>query len=332
MTRKFSISSWDRIYHELNTRFDVHYFESEFEKSGKKECKNLINKKIAKLSDGATIVDLKNKGLGVIVLLRKDGTVLYGAKDLALARKKFRDYNLNRSIYVIGKAQDLHIHQVFEILKMAGFKYVDSLEYVPISEIRFPWGKMSSRSGENVLYSEFRDKMIEYAVKEIEKRYKLSSKDAYDRALAIATAAIKYSILKQDVNKNIIFNPKEEIKFEGDTGPYLLYSYARALSILEKAKYKGKRFSAGKLGPEEKKLAVLFGRFPEIVENSYRNLNPALIAHYSYELAKTFSEFYHNCQVIGSDSEQFRLELVSCFAQVLKNSLNLLGIDVLEKM
>lgn len=335
-TRRLSISSWDKIYHELNTKFDVHYFESEFEKTGKEIANSLVKNKIAEISEGATIVDFKkyNQNMGVIVLLRKDGTVLYGAKDIALAKKKFKDYSLKKSIYVIGREQDLHIHQVFEILKMMKFENSNDLEYIPVTEIRFPWGKMSSRSGDNVIYSDFKIQIVNYASKEVEKRYKeLDEAEIFDRALAISIAAIKYSLLKQDVNKNIIFNPKEEIKFEGDTGPYLLYSYARALSILKKADYKKqKKFKITRIEDSEKKLIGEMGRLPEIVIESYNGLNPSVIAHYTYELARTFNEFYHSYQVIGSEQEQFRLKLVDSFSQTLKNSLWLLGINVIPKM
>jgi arginyl-tRNA synthetase len=336
-TKKLSISSWDKIYHELNTRFDVHYFESEVEQEAKKVAKKLVKKKIAKISDGATIVDFKDYkegNLNVFLLLRKDGTVLYGGKDIVLAQKKLRDYKFDKSIYVIGKEQELYAHQVFKTLELMKYKKAKNLFYVPVTEVRLPHGKMSSRTGDNVLYSEFKDEIVKYAAKEIEERFpKLESDKIYDRALAIAISGLKYSMLKQDNNKSIVFDSKKALSFEGDTGPYLLYSYARALSILDKAEYKKrKKFEIVEIKDSERKLINVISRFPGIVEHAYRDFAPNLIANYSFELAKTFSEFYHNCQVIGSEQEQFRLKLVDSFSQVIKNSLGLLGIPVIPEM
>ena len=331
ITRRLSTKSWKRIYHELNTEFDVHFFESEMEKRGKEIAQELVRKKIAEISDEATIVDLKKYGLEVWVLLRKDGTVLYSAKDLALAEKKFKEFKINRSIYVVGSEQKLHFYQLFKTLELMKFKQAKKCKYIPVSLIRLPWGKMSSRTGDNFLYSELKKKVVEETVKEIEKRYNLDNTELYNRALAISLSAIKYSMLKQDIKKEMIFNPKEEIKFEGNTGPYLLYSYARAKSILRKAKIKSK-LEIREINEHEKRMINILFAFPEIVKKSYDSLAPNLIANYSYELAKTFSDFYHNCPVLNSKEEKFRLALVSCFAQVMKNSLALLGINVVEKM
>jgi len=334
-TRKLSINSWNKIYHELNTRFDVQFFESEVEKRGKEIAKGLVDKKIAEISDEASIMNLERYGLGVWVLLRKDGTVLYSAKDLALAGKKFKDFKISKSIIVTDDSQDLHFKQLVKTLELMKFKQAKKYRHISYGSIRLPWGKMSSRTGENVLYSKFKKQLEDYAVKEIEKRYNLETIDLYDRALAITIASMKYSMLKQDPNKIIIFDPKKEIKFEGDTGPYLLYNYARALSILKKAKYKKlKKFEIKNMGDYEKRLVSELARFPEVVKRAYDNLSPNLVANYSYELSKTFSEFYHNCPVIGAKEgkEQFRLKLVDCFSQTIKNALHLLGIPIIREM
>ncbi len=335
-TRTASINSWKKIYKELNTNFDVHYFESEVEKQAKELSKELIKKKIAKISDGATIVDFKDfnkESLGVFLLLRKDGTVLYGGKDLYLAEKKFKDYKLDKSFYIIGREQDLYIHQVFETLNLTKSKAAGKSYYIPLSEVRLPTGKMSSRTGENVLYSEFKTELFNYAKEEIQKRHKLSEKELEQRALAIAVASMKYSMLKQETNKNIIFDKTEAMNFEGNTGPYLLYTYARAKSILKKADYSSKKkYVVHELSEKEKELVLELSRFPETVEKAALSLSPNLIANYSYHLAQTFNEFYHSSKVIGSDQEEFRLALVDSFAIVLRNALNLLGINTLEKM
>jgi len=332
-TRKASLNSFETIYKDLNTFFDVYFFESEVGKKGREIVQDLIKKRIAKISDGAAIINFEKYGLGVWVLLRKDGTVLYSAKDLALAEKKFNEYKITSSLYVVGAAQRLHFSQLFKALEIMKFKYAKRCQYVPVTEVRLPWGKMSSRTGENVLYSSFKKELFGYAKEEINKRHKLSKKELEERALAISISALKYAMLKQDVSKTITFNKEEAIRFEGDTGPYLLYSYARAKSILKKAEFNSnKKYSTHNLNDLEKNLIFQLNKFPQTVRNAYESLAPNLIANYIFETAQLFNEFYHSNQVIGSENEQFRLVLVESFSQVVKNALFLLGISTIEKM
>jgi arginyl-tRNA synthetase len=303
------------------------------EKRGKEISRELVKKQIAEISEGATIINLEKYNLGVWVLLRKDGTVLYSAKDLALAEKKFNEQKIGKSIYVAGSEQKQHFYQLFKTLELMKFKQSEKCSYVPVSEVRFPWGKMSSRTGDNVLYSEFIKDMTDYAKEEIKKRHKLPEKEIAQRALAIAVSALKYSMLKQDTNKNIIFIKEESLSFEGNTGPYLLYTYARAKSILRKAKYKTKSgLKIKKLDDAEKNLIFNLSVFPDIVMKAYNGLSPNLIANYAYQISQSFNEFYHSSQVIGSENEGFRLALVDAFSQTLKNALDLLGISAIEKM
>lgn len=334
-TRTASINSWKGIYKELNTRFDKHYFESQVESPAKEIATKLVQKGIAKISDGATIIDFKDykKGnLGVFLLLRKDGTVLYGGKDLALAEKKFKEYNPTKSYHVIGRAQDLYIHQVFETFRLMKSPAADKSFYIPVTEVRLPTGKMSSRTGENVLYSSFKKELVELASEEISKREKISQAELKKRSLAIAISALKYAMLKQDTNKTITFDKEEATRFEGNTGPYLLYTYARARSILRKAGYKSSKIRPKEVNDKEKQLVLELSKFPETVRNAYENLAPNVIANYAYQLAQSFNEFYHASPVIGSGNERFRLALVDSFSQTLKNALTLLGIQTLEKM
>jgi arginyl-tRNA synthetase len=169
------------------------------------------------------------------------------------------------------------------------------------------------------------------AEKELKKREKLPKTKLEERSRIISLAAIKYMLLKVDARKNMLFNPKKSISFEGNTGPYILYSYARASSIMKKAKEE-KKFEILELQDSEINLVKKLSEFPEIVQKAYLSLNPALVANYSYLLAQAFNEFYHDCKVIGSEEEAFRLALVQAFRQVLKNSLWLLGIETLEEM
>ena len=333
-TRKMSLNSFEKIYKQLNTQFDVHFFESEMEKRGGEIVDELLKKKIARISDDAVIMNLKKYKLGIWVLLRKDKTPLYSIKDLALAEEKFKKYKINKNIYVVGAAQSLHINQLFKTLELMGFSKSIQNKFIPFSEVRLPHGKMSSRTGENILYSEFLQEIIDYSKKEIKIRFPSISKEKLEkRASKISIAAIKYFMLKQNQNKNIIFRKQDALNFEGDSGAYLLYSYARANSILKKAYKKTKqKLIISELDTKEVELIKKFSQFPEVVLNSYENMNCALIANYSYKLAQSFNEFYQACPVINSEQEAFRISVVEAFKQVMDNALNLLGIDVIDEM
>jgi arginyl-tRNA synthetase len=265
--------------------------------------------------------------------LRKDGTVLYSGKDLALAEKKFNEFKIERSIYTVSTEQTMHFKQLFKTLELMGFKHATKCAHVAYNEVRLPTGKMSSRTGQNILYSDFKQEIIDQAAKGIQTRHETNPEELKHRAQAIAIAAIKYTMLRPDSNQYIIFDKEQALRFEGNTGPYLLYSYARAKSILRKANKKlPAKLSFPELSDKEKILVSKFAQFPEVVRNAYNSLAPNLIANYAFELAQLFNEFYHAEQVIGSDKEIFRLVLVESFAQVLANALYLLGITPIENM
>lgn len=333
-TRGLSLNAFEGIYKDLNTRFDCYFFERDMEKRAKEISKVLVKKKIAKIDQGATIVDLKDYGLSVWVLLRKDGTVLYSAKDIALAEKKFNKFKIDRSIYVVGAAQRLHVYQLFRTLELMKFKQAKNCVYIPVSEIRLPTGRMSSRTGENIIYSEFKDEIIKYATNEIKKRYeKLSKKEIERRALIISIGAIKFSMLKYDLNKSIVFDKKEALRFEGDTGPYIQYGHARCSSILY-----GRKINSGLdyslFNELDNELVKILGEFPRIIEKAGADHKPALIANYLLDLVKKFNEFYEKNPVLKAKKElrDVRLVLVFSVKEVLKNGLYLLGIEAPDEM
>ena len=332
-TRKLSVKSWDKIYQELGTKFDRHYFESEIEMAGKDISRDLQKKGLAVISEEALIMDLKKYNLGVWVLLRKDGTVLYSAKDLALAHKKIQDQKLDRYIIITGDEQNMYFQQLFKTLELMEMPKADKFKHIGYGMVRLPHGKMSSRTGDNILYSNFKDGVFEFAKKGIlEKWPRLNKKETEKRALKIAIASMKYSMLGQDPNRNIIFDKEKALAFEGNTGPYLQYSYARASSIIRRSKSENSKVKIKNLTKEEIELLSTIDKFPEIVHKAGKQMNPALIANYSYELAKTFNEFYHCCPVIGDENQGLRLNLVEAFRTTLKNSLYLLGIETMEEM
>jgi arginyl-tRNA synthetase len=332
-TREMSLEAFEKIYSQLNTHFDSYFFEKDVEERGKEIVKSLIDNKIAKKSQGAIIMDLKKYNLGVWVLTRRDGTILYSGKDLALVEKKFEAYpKLDESIYVIGAAQEYHFNQLVKTLELSKFPNSEKLKGIFFTEVRLPTGKMSSRTGQNILYRDFIKKVLEHTKKEIKKREPRIKKDILeDRALKVSVAAMKYDFLKQGNNKIIVFDIKEALNFEGNSGPYLQYSYARANSILNKSEKKPLK-KAKKLHEKEVELIKKLSEFPNVVSKAYETLNPSGIANYSYQLAQTFNEFYHKCPVVGSKEESFRLALVKSFMKILKNSLSLLGIETLNEM
>jgi arginyl-tRNA synthetase len=280
--------------------------------------------------DDAVFMDLKEFNLGVWVLLRKDGTVLYSAKDIALALRKFKDYKSDKYLVCVGDEQKMHFEQLVKTLELMGLKKeAKRYEFLPFGMVRFPEGKMSSRSGANVLYSDFFEEVVGVAKKGLEQRG--YGGNIEERARKIAIASIKYSMLKQGPKKTMIFDPRADVAFEGDTGPYLLYSYARASSIIRKVK-KGERVEFEYLEDLEVRLLKKIDSFEDVIGKAYEDLAPNLIANYCFELAKDFNEFYHACPVIGNSKEGLRLEIVEAFRAVLGRGLGLLGIEAIEEM
>ncbi|MEK7102856.1 MAG: arginine--tRNA ligase, partial [Patescibacteria group bacterium] len=303
---------------------------------GKKLVKTLLNKKIARMSEGATIIDLEQYNLGVWVLLRSDGTVLYSTKDLALAEEKFKKHKIDTAIYVVGNAQSLHLQQLFKTLELMKFKQAKNCHHVPVYEVRLPTGKMSSRTGDNILYSDFKKELTAHMKEEIKKRSTdLSEKELDHRSLVISIAALKYSMLKQDAPRPIVFVKEEALRFEGDTGPYLLYTYARFHSILTKGGYHTKKtIKTDYSFEQEKHLLTLLATFPHEVSKAAAQYNPSVIARYAYSLAKMLNEYYHAVPILKASEEErtARMALIDATLRVLKQSLTLLGITTLENM
>jgi len=328
----WALDGFKETYKKFEIKHDVNYFESKIYKKGKEMILDGVKKGLfTQEKSGEVKIDLSNEKLGEKILLRNDGTSVYIVFDLALAKIKFEDYKLNKSFYVVGNEQDYHFKVLFSLLEKLGFKDKE-MKHISYGLVNLPTGRMKSREGTVVDADDLIERVRLLAEKELSKRDKLSKTELKKRSLIIALASIKYLLLKVDINKNMLFNPKESVSFDGDTGPYILYSYARASSIMEKASLVQKKTEVNEL--EEKDIALVkkLSQFPEIVESAYKNLNPSLIANYSYQLAQIFNEFYHNCKVIGSEEEAFRLALVQSFRQVLKNSLSLIGIETLDKM
>ena len=332
------MNSWAiKGIHDTYKRFGVKisktYYESSHYKKGKELIINGHKKGIfKKTKDGAIFADLKNKNLGIKVLLRKDGTSVYVTQDLNLAVQRYKDFKMDKMIYVVGSEQIYHFKVLFEVLGMLGYKFVKDYFHLPYGMINLPEGKMKSREGKIVDADSLMDEVAGLAKNEVQKRYKgLSVKETCKRAEIIGLAALKYYILKHNPLKDFTYNPEESISFDGDTGPYLLYSYARSSSILKKS-LKKPSVKIKEITEEEYDLSKKLNYFPEILKKSSDNYDPSLLANYSLELAHLFNKLYQESKVIGSEKEEFLLCVVSSFRYVLKNSLNLLNIDILEEM
>ena len=329
---KWALDGFEKTYKKFGIKHNVEFFESKIYEKGKEIILEGLKKGIfKKKKDGAIAINLKKEKLGEKILLRLDGTSVYITQDIYLAKLKQEKYKLDKSIYVVANEQKYHFDVLFTLLEKLGFKS-EGLKHLSYGMVNLPDGKMKSREGTVVDADDLIEKVQDLIKKELESRYKLTPKQSEERSLTIALAAIKYLLLKIDIKKDMVFNPKESINFEGDTGSYILYSYARASSILRKIKNKKSNSPLEYL--EEKEIALIkkLSDFENIALNAYKNTNPSLIANYSYQLAQIFNEFYHSCPVLNSDKESFRIELVKAFRQVLKNSLYLIGIDTLEEM
>lgn len=314
------------------SKIDKSYYESEIFEEGKSIVeKGLSEGVFSKKKDGAIFIDLESEKLGEKILVRKDGTSVYITTDLALAEKKINEFSLDSSYHVVGSDQDYHFKVLFSILEKIGMK--KDYRHISYGMVSLPSGKMSSREGTSVSAEDLIEDTRKLAEGNIIEKgsVKLPKDELYRRSLVNALAAIKYSLLKVDSKRKIAFDPNKALEFEGDTGTYLLYSYARASSIGRKVKSE-KKVEILDLKDEEIRLLKKINSFEEVILDSYERLAPNLIANYSFELATLFNEFYHSCPVLGSAEEGFRLALVDAFRITMKKSLGLLGIETLEEM
>lgn len=332
---KWALEGFKETYKKFQIKHDVEFFESEIYRSGKEiVMKGVKDGIFTKKEDGSVVADLKKEGFGEKVLLRGDGTSIYMTQDLYLAKLKQKLHKINKSIYVVGNEQNYHFQVLFTLLKKLGFN-TNELKHLSYGLVNLPEGRMKSREGTVVDADDLIKEVQDLVKKELKSREKISKKQLEDKSLNIALAAIKYLLLRVDTKKDMVFNPKESIDFEGDTGPYLLYSYARACSILSKLDTK-KTSSPEKefqeLEEQEVAMVKKLAEFKNIPQKAFAELNPSIIANYAFQLSKIFNEFYHACPVIGSEKQTFRIELVKSFKQVLGKSLTLIGIEPMEKM
>jgi arginyl-tRNA synthetase len=327
----WALQGFNETYKKFGIKFDKTYNESEHYKNAKNIVINSLKKGVfEKDAQGNVVAKLKQFDLPNKVLLRADGTSVYITQDIYLAKLKYDDYKTDRSVYVVGSEQILYFKQLFKILELLKFKNIDGLYHLPYGMVYLPEGRMKSREGTVVNADDLVEEVVKLARKEIEKRHKLSKKEIETRANTIGLGALIYFILKYDPLKDFTYYPEESLSFEGDTGPYLQYTYARANSILRKGKKKPK---IEKL-TEEKEFEIIkkLSKFSDIIKKSVQDYKPNYIATYLFDLATLFNEYYHETRVIGSKNEEARLALVKSVIIVLENGLKLLGIEAPKEM
>lgn len=335
-TRRWSISYFDKIYQELKVEFKEIFYESQVITEGLRVVEALKEKGLLKLSQGAIIADLEEYGLGVLPIIRSDGTALYPVGDLALAGLKFAKYDLDESIYVVDVRQALYFKQLFKLLELSGdVKPRLQLSY---DFVTLPEGMMASRTGQVVTYQDLYSKVLAKAIEETSARHQDWSQGRAERVAKVLTVAtIKFEMLKVSPDKTITFNINESLRFDGYTSCYLEYGYARLSSIVRKQGFRS-RFS--KVDPnllvesKEKELLLKIAKYPKAVRLARHNYNPSEITKYLFELVQMSNDYYHEVNILKAEPgvRTARLALVKSIIQVLHNGFALLGIESLEEM
>jgi arginyl-tRNA synthetase len=291
--------------------------------------------------DGSVWCDLTADGLDRKLVLRGDGTSVYITQDLGTAERRFANYNLDSHVYVVGNEQDYHFQVLKLILKKLGFDWADQIYHLSYGMVELPEGKMKSREGTVVDADDLIQSMYEEAKKTSEESGKLAdlSEDEKEKLYhMIGLGALKYFIIKVDPKKTMLFNPKESIDFNGNTGPFIQYTHARICSILRKASVSfGPADINASVEPSAKeiRLTQLLSLYPGKVAEAGAALSPAIIANYAYELAKEFNQYYHDTPILKEPDEavlKYRLELISVLARTLRSAMKILGIDLPERM
>lgn len=336
------LSGFKETYNRMGVAFDKFYYESETYKGGRELILDAFEKGICgKEENGAISIDLEKEKLGKKILLRGDGTSMYITQDINTTVTKFSDFNLDGCLFVVGNEQDNHFRILFKVLEKFGYDWAERCEHISYGMINLPEGKMKSREGTVVDLDNLMDEMKAMAREELEGRYSADQlKENFDvemTAEAIGQAAIKYYILKATAQKDITFNPKDSLSFDGATGPYLQYTHARISSIFRKGNL-DENFqipSDYDWSEEESKLLVALSRYPDILATSATDRNPAALCSFVYELCRHFNKFYYEHKILKaemSSQKETRLHLTRAVKTILKDSLEILGIEALERM
>lgn len=327
-------AGFDITYKKLGISFDKFYYESEMYDKGKEIVEKGLKNNILMKKDGAIMAPLTTANLPDKVLLRSDGTTVYMTQDIFLAIQKLKDFKLDSSIYVVGSEQNMHFQQLFAILGMLGYKQAEKMHHLSYGMVNLPDGKMKSREGTVVDADDLLNDLIEIAKIEVKKRESgIQPVEATKRATIIALAGLKFYMLKQDPVKEMTYNPKESLSFEGETGPYVQYTAVRIKSIIAKSGKKiAKTVDFNRMESEELTVAMKLSQFEDVIAKAAEQKKPSLLCNYLIELSQEFNSYYHSTKIIDTGMEAERLFLINAVKIILTSGLKLLGIDVPSKM
>lgn len=337
-------AGFDETYKALGVSFDKIYYESDTYLEGKAKVEEGLAKGLFfRKDDNSVWADLTNDGLDQKLLLRSDGTSVYMTQDIGTAEMRFRDFPIDKMIYVVGNEQNYHFQVLSILLDRLGFKWGKELVHFSYGMVELPNGKMKSREGTVVDADDLIAEMIEDARKtsdELGKFKDMTEEERNEIARIVGLGALKYFILKVDARKNMLFNPEESIDFNGNTGPFIQYTHARIRSILRKAEAEGMKLPENldadmPLNQKETELIQKMNEYGAVVEQAGKDYSPSGIANYCYELTKEFNQFYHDYSILGADNDKektVRLVLAANVAKTIKNGMDLLGIEVPERM
>ena len=335
---------FDKTYKAMGVGFDKIYYESETYLEGKAKVEEGLAKGLFfRKPDGSVWADLSNEGLDQKLLLRADGTSVYMTQDIGTADLRFKDYPIDKMIYVVGNEQNYHFQVLSILLDRLGFKWGKELVHFSYGMVELPNGKMKSREGTVVDADDLMEEMVSAARRTSEELGKFADMTENERneiARIVGMGALKYFILKVDARKNMLFNPEESIDFNGNTGPFIQYTYARIRSIMRKAEAEGIVLPSVlpntlPLNEKEVQLIQKLNSFETVVEQAGKDYSPSGIANYCYELTKDFNQFYHDYSILNAESAEaktLRLALAKNVAKTIKNGMQLLGIEVPERM
>ena len=344
MMNNWVYAGFDETYKKMGVSFDKIYYESNTYLEGKEKVMEGLEKGFFfKKEDGSVWADLTAEGLDHKLLLRGDGTSVYMTQDIGTAKLRFADYPIDKMIYVVGNEQNYHFQVLSILLDKLGFEWGKSLVHFSYGMVELPEGKMKSREGTVVDADDLMEEMISTAKEtsqELGKLDGLTQEEADDIARIVGLGALKYFILKVDARKNMTFNPKESIDFNGNTGPFIQYTYARIQSVLRKAAESGivipEQIPAGiELSEKEEGLIQMVADFAAVVKQAGEDYSPSIIANYTYDLVKEYNQFYHDFSILREENEAvkvFRIALSANVAKVVRLGMNLLGIEVPSRM
>ena len=342
MMNQWVYDGFNETYRRMGVDFDKIYYESETYLEGKEKVLEGLEKGIMyRKEDGSVWADLTADGLDHKLLLRSDGTSVYMTQDIGTAKLRYQDYPIDKMIYVVGNEQNYHFQVLSLLLDKLGFKWGKDLVHFSYGMVELPEGKMKSREGTVVDADDLMDEMISTAREtsaELGKLDGCSAEEADEIARIIGLGALKYFLLKVDPRKNMMFNPKESIDFNGNTGPFIQYTYARIRSLLRKAAEAGIDYNSDySIEPGEKEVAIIqkIADFAQVVAEAGKSYSPALVANYVYDLAKEYNQFYHDYSILREENAQvrnFRLKLSEVTGDIIRRATGLLGMEVPERM